>query len=323
MARLTAKREWLARTALVIGAALLMLVVLEGILWLFNVAPSSAGDAHDPWVDRFDPATVQRALDQSPPESRVLCLGGSTMAGTPLDYQISMCNFAADALGAVPVNLAVGGQNSLGVRRRAELACQQKHQLVLLITGHNEFVTLRRFSKDASPTAQFAAKFLGRFRFFRWFGSFSDEPKATEIMIDFRDPVVGPSVVVDAFRENFEAILVACSHQPLVVATPISNPDYQTVRPGTSIRKQLATADPSDILCAYCDRAPPEILPIVRQATAAANVPLVETETLLKNLTTLEAFWDRLHPKPEVHRRLAITMLQEAKASYDLSASGA
>ncbi|MFT5432451.1 MAG: hypothetical protein ACI9OJ_003150, partial [Myxococcota bacterium] len=42
---------------------------------------------------------------------------------------------------------------------------------------------------------------------------------------------------------------------------------------------------------------------------------------LLGSLTTLDAFWDRLHPKPEVHRRLAIAMLQEAKAAYELSAA--
>ena len=263
--------------------------------------------------DRFDPDELRQRLAHRRGPRRVVCFGGSSMAGAPLDYELSMCRSAALALGpdTEVVNLAGGGFDSLDVVRRARVACEFDHDLVLVMTGHNEFLKLRRFARGTPEAAAEASQFFRRFRFYRWLQQ-NLGGRGPERAADVGTPEVSDAEVYAAYKDNVDEILDRCGAQ-VVLSTLIAAPGYHFPEPDGSLRdyfRRLAQGWKGEG-CRQCLQAPEALNDIVRGLARARGVALFEATALSAGD---ELFWDYVHPRPALHRELARGMLDVARA---------
>lgn len=308
---------------MLILSPILMLALLEWLLWVFDVAPPE--EAKDPHAARtqfaqvFDADTLNDRMAIKRPQGRVVCLGGSTMAGTPFEYKLTMCNLAGEALGreVEVINMAGSGNDSANVLALGEIVCRHPQTLVLVYSGHNEFLHLGRFLRGKPPEPVLAmARFFSRFRFYRLIKRLLKSEKPASVT-DLGEVEVSDAEVFSTFRKNMRQLLTACKGKNVVLSTVISNPAFRFPAPGRTIRESLRREGPASArslnsICRYCYRAAPPINDAIRELAAELDVPLVDASGVLGGEVGHEQFWDHVHPKPEVHRKLAQAMLDAA-----------
>lgn len=200
---------------------------------VLGVALALAGEA----VARlagFGPGEPPAVPPPRPGVARIVALGGSTVAGVPLGElgfarQLAL-GLDALAPGAVDfVNLARPGADSAFVRRAAERALAARTDLLVVLTGHNEFLEPRRHAglrgalqrvRDRSALAALAEAGAARI------GLAADAPDP----LPERVPVIdrGGALfreTLDAYRANLAALVdLARAHRvPLVLCTAPSN----------------------------------------------------------------------------------------------------
>ena len=306
-------REWLKRLALMVGGPVVLFLVLELILWALNVAPPhTESDAFGP---DFDEASVEQRLGTPGPGGRVVCLGGSTMAGEPFDYEVSMCGMVGDALGSdtTVVNLAGRGLDSNQVLTLARIACRHPQTLVLVYMGHNEFLQLAYFHRGAPPTwLSDLGDTLSRFRVVRWVAGVvaSDAPGSVG---ELGKSNVADEEVYQRFEDNIHGVIDACRQQPLVLSTVVSNDVFRFPRPGRTLRESVRDgADPSEDTWQYRMRAAPTINEMLRRVAKEKGVALVHTEPVVRGRAAHSVFWDHVHIKPDIHRQIAQLMVDTA-----------
>jgi len=309
-------REWIRRIALVVLSPVLFLAAVEFVLWSFDVAPP-AGAGRTPTADGFDPdARVAELQGQEGP--RVACFGGSSIAGMPLDYKLSMCTLVAGALGREThiINDSGRGFDSADLMTRVGATCRFPHTLVLIYTGHNEFVNLWRFHQDLPVAAQQVSLFLSRFRFFRllqtWLGSDTPGNHIGEL----GDATVSRDEVFARFDQNLRSIVEQCrAHSPVIMSTVVHNPRFSHPLPGMTTRESVRAnptgrQQPDDEIVF---RAAPRINRIVRRIAADTGTVLADAQTLIQGRDPADLFWDGVHPKPALHLLLATEMLRLAR----------
>ncbi len=317
------RREWLRRLALVVAAPLAMLAALEYVLWTFDVeAPEPAPD---PLVRLFDYAGLQKKLAGESP-SRFICLGESTVAGSPFEKRMNMCSLMEQSLRREPeppamVNLASSAQDSFDLLARAKAACAVKSRFVYAYFGHNEFLHLERWALFKPPEPLLAAgRFLERFRFFRFMRRHlaPSDPRGT----DFDVAALTDAQVYDRFEENYQALLDACQDTRLVISTVVANNDLGFPASGMTLRETWRAfgafnSVPSTKSCRHCFRAGPEVNRIIRrlaEKNTRDNLLLVDVEDLAPTGRGFELFWDHCHPKPALHEAIAVRTLETLAA---------
>ena len=316
-------KEWLRRVVMMIGGPLLFLCAVEYVLWVFDVAPP-ADDVAAETSERFGGVPEPRALEEAfktGKPTRLVCLGGSTVAGAPFEARMSMCTAMSEALGSevVLVNLAGSGQDSNDVLAHAEIACKYPNSLMFVYSGHNEFLNLQRYVGETPPEpVRAASRFFSNFRFYRLLQRLmaSETPRAAR---ELGEPTITDNEVYANYEANLARLLTVCKGQPLVLSTVISNPDLAFVLPGTTRRESFrqngrARPVPLDVDCKHCFRAGPRINQTVRRLAEQFAVPLVDTTDLLPGARGFELFWDHCHPRPEVHLEIARRVLKVAEA---------
>ncbi len=314
LSRLRQAHPVLANVALAMAAPLLLLLVLEGAFAVFDVAPSDE-DPRRPGVLRtlmapdFDAGSLHARFAELPEEGRVVCLGESTMAGTPFDYQFSLCELVADGLDpeAEVVNLAGQGMDSNHVRALADLVCAHPQTVVLVYSGHNEFLNLRHFrhvgiGRALSPVAEF----LSGFRVYRAIRSLV--ASAPDRAADTSDAEVDDATVMARYRENLEHVADRCGAR-LVAMTTVANPAMRFPLPGQTLRTAAGRGLPLERPGAGGTwrqhfQAPPEVNAALVDLGARRGVLVVDSAAALGGLRA-EDYWDHVHPTPEAHRRLA------------------
>ena len=315
--------EVLQRVILVVFAPLALLTVLEFGLWCFDIAPpektASAVRQSGIMGEGWNAASYSKRLSRQPPNGRVICFGGSSMAGNPLSNDSSMCNLVGDALDpkAETVNSASAALDSQDVRTAMEVACQYEHRLMLLYSGHNEFLNLQYFAHEApAQVLSDTAELLSVFRFFRWFQSFTAQDAAT--VSELSETRVDNAAVFKRYERNLRTIFEACKGRKLIVSTVVSNQALRNPRGATlreSHRRGTLKPVPLHETCRECFRAPEIINLTIRRLAKEYGVPLVEAERALQSDPPNDLFWDHVHPRPELHERIATLFLETAKAA--------
>jgi tetratricopeptide (TPR) repeat protein len=240
----------------VLGASAVLLLVLEGAARL-----------------RLSIEAPDALAEKSPGAFRILTLGGSTVAGVPEGALGFVSQLDAGLRELRPqrrieiVNLARSGADSDGVRRTFEANRSARADLVIVLTGHNEFLdrrrrhglrgTLRRI-RDASGVARLAGDAAG----YIGIGTRASEALLPDRLdpLDRDDPSYRARLA--GFRRNIDAIvatarslgvpLILCTapanladwppvHQRIAWANP--NPDYDA---DVRALRQLVEADRSD-----------------------------------------------------------------------------
>jgi tetratricopeptide (TPR) repeat protein len=249
---------------LVLGASAVLLLVLEGVARF----PRS--------TDRPDTLAAKSAGT-----FRILALGGSTVAGVPEGALGFVSQLDAGLRELRPqrrleiVNLARPGADSHDVRRSFEAHRSAQADLVIVLTGHNEFLDRRprhglrgalQRLRDASALARLAgdaAEHIG-------FGAPGPDALYPERLepLDRNDPAYRARLA--AFRRNIDALvatarrievpLILCTapanladwppvHRRIAWASP--NPDYDA---DVQRLRRLLDADRSDEVIALAER---------------------------------------------------------------------
>jgi len=314
-----------------LGFPLLVLAGFEYVLWMFDIeAPPEAqttNSENQSPQDGFDPIAFERQISSE--HRRLICLGGSTMAGLPFENRLSMCSLVGQAMGSDVdiLNLAGSGKDSADAREVAEIACKHPQTLVLLYSGHNEFLNLDRYTHGVPPEpVQATARFFQRFRFYRLLAKTLASPPRS--VAETGEAALSDDEVHQLYTENIRAILDACREQPLIAATVVSNPDFRFPEPGRTIlesrrRGGAASAVRPDQTCRHCFRASGRINRILRRLTTEFDVPLIDSRKLLGEAPAHELFWDHVHPKPPFHLAMAEQMLSIATEQGWLQSSAA
>ncbi|MFT5430619.1 MAG: hypothetical protein ACI9OJ_001295 [Myxococcota bacterium] len=309
---------------MVVAAPLLMLVALEYILWMFDIAPPPQAGANAPEVPEagvvqagWGPEAFHAGMRTVPPNGRVVCLGGSSMAGAPLEKELTICDMVAEALDppAEVTNLAASALDSRDVRLLATAACQHENRLVLIYSGHNEFLNLRNFVRGKPPEALItASNALQRFRFYRWIQSIAKTDASNPAAAGSAE--ISNSQVFERYEENVRAVMEACKGQPLIFGTMISNQALRSAR-GLSPREahRTGTLRPVGLhdTCRECFRAPDIVNITLTRLSTEFSVPLADNTALLGDADPNTIFWDHVHPKPDLLRSMAGAFLNEAK----------
>jgi hypothetical protein len=315
------KREWLGRLALVVLGPVFVLAAIELALLALDIgAPGGDEDAHrsGPPGNHFDADARVRQLEGQQGKRRVACFGGSSMAGMPLDYRLSMCTMAAKALGpdVEPLFDAGRGMDSQDLLNHAEATCQFGHELVLIYAGHNEFLNLHRFEKDTPEAVREAFTFADNFRLFRvlrgWFGP--GEPEDTHGR-HLGDAQVADAEVYARYERNIRRMLELCGkHSPVVLATVVSNDRFTYPFEGKTARQTAreVTKGAAPRLKSRFEAKDP-INVILRRIAADTGVPFFDVEPVIAGRDPDTLFWDAMHPRPELHLILAKGMLAAAK----------
>jgi len=308
-------KDTLLKIGLAIAAPLLLLTVIELVLWAFDVAPE--GGKKGPKVG-FDPEARHAQLDRTPDGPRIACFGGSSMAGMPLDYRLSMCTLSASALGREPEIIHDSGRgfDSQHIIERAEVTCRYPHQLVMIYSGHNEFINLHLFRRGVPTAAREASTWLAGFRFYRLIQSWVSDPESERPV---RREDLGPASVTDEevfarYEANLNHILELCKANPVVISTVVGNPAFTYPLDGYSTRESVAKflqGHPPAAEVRY--RARPRINQIIRKVAAERGVPLVDAEAIIAGRDATSLFWDGVHPRPQLHLELASAFLETAK----------
>ncbi len=319
---MTAKREWLNRLLMVVLGPVIVVAALEILLLVLDVGgpdePDDDRSRRGPGAEQFDADARVRQLESQSHRRRVVCLGGSTMAGMPLDYELSMCTMAAKALGDDVETLfdAGRGMDSQDLLTRAEATCQFRHELVMIYAGHNEFLNLHRFARDTPAAVQEAYTFADNFRLFRLmrraFGP--DEPEDTHSR-HLGETAVTDDEVYARYERNIRRLLELCGERNVVVfATVVRNQEFTYPFEGKTARqthREMAKGGAPRKLSRFVAHEP--INAILRRIAADTKAPFFDAEKAIEGLNPRDLFWDTIHPKPELHRLLARGMLAAAK----------
>ena len=297
------RREWARRAAMVMLSPLLMLAIAEYVLWMFDVAPpGTAKGAKAASALRYDEPMAADA-------SRVVCLGGSSMAGEPFIGQHGMCGLIAEAADMHHKNLAAPALDSVDVLARGTAACANTQGLVVVYAGHNEFLNLRRFHLGKPPELALSASgWLGRFRFYRLIQATLARP--AERSSDAGEPELTDTQVYDRYEQNLRSLLTACKGRPLVLSKVIANQEMGFPAGGHTLRETWRLGGGfkpvrSTRTCRNCFRAGPEINDILEKLAAEFDVPLADPTELLRDASGHDLFWDHCHPRPDVHVAIA------------------
>lgn len=231
--RLGARKKFLFTLIFVLCAALLAEIGARVIEWR---SPSACG----------------RLLDPTPRvegESRIFVYGGSTVNGYP-DTHMGFANRLEAELnrpatrgpesgGAVRVyNFAAAGQDSTFARRSMERTIGRRPDLVIVLTGHNEFLRARVESAYQRISHRFALSRLvnrirGEIYSYRIATGGIEEEPFPPVEYD-RDSVIFKRKV-EAFKRNLRSMIGMASANgvPLMILTPPSNlTDWEPVMRG-------------------------------------------------------------------------------------------
>ncbi|HIA03309.1 MAG TPA: hypothetical protein EYN06_03790 [Myxococcales bacterium] len=312
--------EWVKRLALVIVSPLILLVTLEYVLWVFDVEPPAVvekvrvGDGPGD-----DPDAFHSKMSSEITTGRLICLGGSTVAGTPFEYEMSLCTLVGDAMGKQTEvhNLAGSGMDSSDVLMLGKMACDHPQSLIVVYSGHNEFLNLHRYAKNIPVVLSATATFFRKFRFYRLISKYLVSKPERISQVGESD--LSDEQVYKLYERNIEELIEHCKGQPLVFATVVSNRDFRFPEPGRTIRAGNRRAGRSasqsmNSTCRHCFRAGPQINAVIRRLGQKYGIPVVDSEKLVSGKNHMELFWDHVHPKPALHEKLARAILDQAKS---------
>ena len=316
----SAAKEWARRLALMVLSPLLFLVAVEFVLWTFDVAPppDPQQEGRKKTIEGFDPDAREQQLTGAE-GPRVACLGGSSIAGMPLDYKLSMCTMVAESIDRDTDVIQDSGRgfDTADLMHRVAVTCRFKHTLVLIYSGHNEFINLWRFHEDTPEAARALTVFLGNFRFFRLLQSWFEPEKPEHHIGELGKASVSDEKVFQRYDRNLRAMVEQCGkNSPVILSTIVSNRGFQFPMPSMTARESVQAnragqrPRPDEVLF----RARPRINKIIRQVAADTGVALVDAEALIADKNPADMFWDGVHPKPALHLLLATEMLRLAKA---------
>ncbi|MBT9560677.1 MAG: hypothetical protein IV100_31930 [Myxococcales bacterium] len=321
--RPTSRAERWRRVALVVLSPLLMLTVFEYVLWVFDIAaPVPPPPASAPKFGVYEPIRISEKMTAST-LPRIVCLGESTVAGSPFEQRMNMCTVMAEALGpgVKLINLASSAQDSNDILVHAKAACAHPQTFVYAYFGHNEFLHLDRYAGIEPPKPlKDTARFLSQFRFFRLIGSWvAREPS----QVAFDVPSMTDAEVYERFEANYREVLDVCRDRKLVISKVISNPDLGFRSDGMTLRQSfLAHGDfatvPMTTSCRHCFRAGPrvnEFIEALAAEHAGPNLLMVDPTHLQVRGEGFEAFWDHCHPKPDVHVAMARQVIDAVVAA--------
>lgn len=328
MSQPTPLKEWLRRIAMMIVAPVALLALLEYVLWVFDIAPpperpeNPNRPALTTFNGEFDPEAMHNQLRHAPPGHRVICLGGSTMAGTPFEYEFSMCTLVAAALGpdTEMFNVAGSGADSVDILWLANTVCRPEHETTVLLvySGHNEFLQLHRWVHGPPPEIVTAtARFFERFRFYRLIQRLvrGDQP---DRISEVGEADVTDDEVYARYAENMRQLADLCSDHHLILSTVISNPDFRFAQGGQTLRESFGRRPGArtvryGVSCRHCFRAAPIINRTLREIGRTLSTPVIETTDIVEGRDGGDLFWDHVHAKPEVHVEIAERVLQRMK----------
>jgi tetratricopeptide (TPR) repeat protein len=328
------RREWLVRAALVLGAPLVFLLLVEGGLRLarfgyptnFFLRTKDGWGTNEKFGWRLFPPGIARTpapevIQEPKTKRRVFVLGESAAMGFP-DPALGLPAFLQSSLGQdwQVVNAAMTAIHSHVVREIARECARLRPDGFVVYMGNNEVVGpfgVGSVFGNFSPA-------LGLIRAQLWIRTWRvgqllsgllvrepppDEWRGLEFFRERRVPASDPRLVqvYSHFRENLLAIIRAGQEAGARVVVSTVAVNLRDCPPFAGSEAMQAYGRGEYVQARDLDelrfRADSRINEIIRDAAGSTGAVLVDAEKVIE--PNSQNFWEHVHLRPEANRRLA------------------